>query len=170
MRILKNCTIVIGMIWLALACTKAKECQQKNNADYNSNGCKNLFVYKKLESDTSSYLSVNVDRNRLILNEKEKLLTIGVDNTVYIQIDKYNFSGHHFNCTDAIIPFVEIINRWNGISGKVSVRIEDEMTGCDTRYSVTVQLTNAVLVDNQNDTIRVDYAKFENVLVNFSIP
>jgi len=147
----------------------SKECKPKVQSDYNKGGCGNFSLYQKMDNDTSSFLIVYVNRDKVALTRLEKTLEIGNNSDIFVKIEKFNKVESEIYCTDVGIPDLQIINTWDGISGEVKARIVADRTECDETYVVSVKLRNVILKDPTGNVINLPDMEFDRVIVNYPI-
>jgi hypothetical protein len=169
MKPLNLFTYLVVILLLCPDCSK--ECKPRYQSGYNSikGGCGNFLLYQKMDNDTSSFLVVYVNRDKITIDRQEKTLEIGNNSDVFVKIEKYNRVESEIYCTDVGIPDLEIINTWKAISGAVKARIVADRTECDETYIVSVKLKNVILKDPTDNVIELPDMEFDRVLVNYPI-
>lgn len=148
-----------------------KECEVSSPENLKFNGCFNFMVFDsiKVSGIENSYVSVQVQRDELVLNNQFKSFEIKNSSSITSAIQTFNMQTNDCYCSDAIIPGLKTFNTWIIQSGIVEIRIVRERSECDSTYVVDVILKNAIFKDLKNNEIFIEHKAFLNILVNYTL-
>ncbi len=148
-----------------------KECEVTNPENLKFNGCFNFMVFDsiKVSGIENSYVSVQVQRDELVLNSQFKSFEIKNNSSITSAVQTFNMQTNDCYCSDAIIPGLKTFNTWVIQSGIVEIRIVRERSECDNTYVVDVILKNAIFKDLKNNEISIEHKAFLNILVNYTL-
>jgi hypothetical protein len=153
---------------ISLSCEK--DCKTKNPNNLSLNGCGDFMVYEQINvnGNVNSYIIIEVVRDELILDNNFRSFDIITSPFITAYIDELTKEGNNY-CTDAIDTEIQVIKRWEIVSGTAEIRIVREINDCDNTYVVNVILRNAIFSDAEANNYAFDYKEFKNVLVNYII-
>lgn len=147
-----------------------KDCKTKNPSNLSLNGCGDFMVFDQIivNDNANSYIIIEVIRDELILDNNFRSFDIITNPFITTHIDELNKEGDNY-CTDAIDPGIQVVKRWEIVSGAAEIRIVREKNDCDNTYVVDVILRNAIFSDGEANNYTIEYKEFKNVLVNQSL-
>jgi hypothetical protein len=147
-----------------------KDCKTKNPSNLSLNGCGDFVVYDQINvnGNANSYIIIEVIRNEVILDNVFCSFDIITSPFIKAHIDELTKEGNNY-CTDAIDPEIQVLKKWEIVSGTADIRIIREKNDCDNTYVVDVILRNAIFCDAEANNYAIDYKEFKNVLVNYII-
>lgn len=159
------------LIILSIISGCEKECEVTNPENLKFNGCFNFMVFDsiKVSGLENSYVSIQVQRDELVLNNKFKSFEIKNNSSITSAIQTFNMETNECYCSDSVIPGLKTFNTWIIQSGTVEIRIVRERSECDNTYVVDVILKNAIFKDLKNNEIRIEQKAFLNILVNYTL-
>lgn len=159
------------ILFLFVGCNKENDCKISNPENLKLNGCFNFMVFDsiKINGIENSYVSIQVERDELDLNNQFKSFEIQNNSSITSVVETFNIQTNDCYCTDAIISGLEKLNSWEIQSGTVEIKVVREKSECDDTYVVDVILKNAIYKDADNNEMVIDYKEFLNILVNYLI-
>lgn len=163
--------VIMVFTTIFLGCEKEKDCEISNPENLKLNGCFNFMVFDSIKVNglENSYVSIQIDRDELNLNNQFKSFDIQNNSSITSKIETFNKQSNDCYCSDAIDTELNKLKTWNIQSGTVEIRIVREKSECDDTYVVDVILKNAIYLDDENDEISIENKQFLNVLVNYLI-
>ena len=148
-----------------------KECEVTNPENLKFNGCFNFMVFDsiKVSGIENSYISIQVQRDELVLNNQFKSFEIKNNSSITSAVQTFNMQTNDCYCSDAVIAGLKTFNTWVIQSGIVEIRIVREKSECDNTYVVDVILKDAIFKDLNNNEILIEQKAFMNILVNYTL-
>ena len=160
--------IIILLSLISLSCEK--DCKTKNPSNLSLNGCGDFMLYNQidLKGNANSYIIIEVKRDELILDNNFRSFDLITNSFITAYIDELTKEGNNY-CTDAIDPEIQVIKKWEIVSGTIEIRIVREKNDCDNTYVVDVILRNAIFSDSEANIFTIENKEFKNVLANYII-
>jgi hypothetical protein len=161
----------IFMIIILVIIGCEKECEVTNPENLKFNGCFNFMVFDSIKviGLENSYVSIQVQREELDLNNQFKSFEIRKNSSITSAIQTFNMETNDCYCSDVVLPGLKTYNTWIIQSGAIEIRIVRERSDCDDTYVVDVILKNAIFKDLKNNEILIEYKAFLNILVNYTL-